>query len=200
MSDPDRKTNGDAQSRRQFLKMSSVAVAASALAGVAIPRCHAAGDGTIRLCAIGCGSRGRGAVANAVSVPGESVKLVAMADVFSDRLTTSFRELNKQFRNQVDVPPERQFLGFDAYRKAIDCLRPGDIAILSTRRASRNSSGVCSGKGRQCVHGKALRSRSGRDQADSARGRGGGKEESQDCRRADVSPFVRPSGHDRSHS
>ena len=39
--------------------------------------------------------------------------------------------------DQVDVPKERQFLGFDAYRKAIDCLRPGDVAILTTHSAFR---------------------------------------------------------------
>ena len=35
------------------------------------------------------------------------------------------------------MPKERQFLGFDAYRKAIDCLRPGDVAILTTHAAFR---------------------------------------------------------------
>ena len=29
------------------------------------------------------------------------------------------------------MPKERQFVGFDAYRKAIDSLRPGDIAMLT---------------------------------------------------------------------
>ena len=31
----------------------------------------------------------------------------------------------------MDVPPERRFAGFDAWRKAIDCLRPGDVAMLT---------------------------------------------------------------------
>src|SRR6202030_4229690 len=32
----------------------------------------------------------------------------------------------------VDVPPERRFIGFDGYKKAMDCLKPGDIVILTT--------------------------------------------------------------------
>jgi predicted dehydrogenase len=37
----------------------------------------------------------------------------------------------------VDVPPERRFVGFDAYRKAMDCLKPGDVAIFATPPAFR---------------------------------------------------------------
>jgi len=39
--------------------------------------------------------------------------------------------------SQIDVPPERRFLGFDAYQKAMDCLRPGDVVILTTPVAFR---------------------------------------------------------------
>jgi predicted dehydrogenase len=39
--------------------------------------------------------------------------------------------------DKFDVPPERQFLGFDAYRKAMDCLKPGDVVILTTPPAFR---------------------------------------------------------------
>jgi len=125
-------TNGT--SRRDFLKG---AAAAAALAGVAIPRVHAAEDNTIRLALIGCGGRGSGAAANAMSVPGGGTKLVAMADLFAHRLQSSHKALKTQFADQVDVPAERQFLGFDAYRKAIDCLRPGDVAMLTTHAAFR---------------------------------------------------------------
>jgi predicted dehydrogenase len=37
----------------------------------------------------------------------------------------------------MDVPDERQFIGFDAYQKAMDCLKPGDIAIFTTPLAFR---------------------------------------------------------------
>src|SRR6267142_1295522 len=36
-----------------------------------------------------------------------------------------------------DVPPERRFIGFDGYRHAMDCLRPGDVVILATPPAFR---------------------------------------------------------------
>ena len=55
-------------SRREFLKTSSQVVAASALAGVALPHVHAAENNTIQLALIGCGGRGTGAVAAFSSV------------------------------------------------------------------------------------------------------------------------------------
>ncbi len=124
-------------SRRDFVKRSGILVAGSALAGVAIPHVHAAEDNTIRLALIGCGGRGSGAVANALTVPSGNAKLVAMADVFKPRIDTSLKNLAREFAVAVDVPEDRQFLGFDAYRKAIDCLRPGDVALLATHSAFR---------------------------------------------------------------
>ena len=119
-------------SRRDFLGFSGKLAAASALAGVAIPRVHAAEDNTIRLALIGCGGRGSGAVGNAMNSPNGPVKLVAMADVVEDRLTRAHKALSKQFADRVDVPKERQFIGFDAYKKAIDCLGPNDVAMLTS--------------------------------------------------------------------
>ncbi len=118
-------------SRREFLRWSGAAAAGSALAGVAIPAVHAAEDNTIRLALIGCGGRGSGAVVNAFEATGGPVKLVAMADIFDKRLQTSLKNLSKQYADKIDVPKDRQFLGFDAYKKAIDCLKPGDVAMLT---------------------------------------------------------------------
>jgi predicted dehydrogenase len=72
-----------------------------------------------------------------MSAPGGPVKLVAMADVFEDRVAASHKALAGQFADRMDVPPDRQFVGFDAYRKAIDCLGPGDVALLTTHSAFR---------------------------------------------------------------
>ena len=125
-------------SRREFLKFSGKLAAGSALAGVALPHVHAAEDNTIRLALIGSGSRGSGAVANAFESPNGPCKLVAMADIFEKRMEGSHKALSKQFPQMVDVPAERRFVGFDAYKKAIDCLRPGvDIAMLTTYPAFR---------------------------------------------------------------
>ncbi len=60
-----------------------------------------------------------------------------MADVFENRLQGSVKGLSSRSDRQMDVPAERQFLGFDAYKKAIDCLKPGDVAILAAPPAFR---------------------------------------------------------------
>jgi predicted dehydrogenase len=124
-------------SRRNFLKNSGRITAASALAGVSVPFVHAADDHTIRLALIGCGGRGAGAAGNALTVTGGPVKLVAMADLFKDKQDQAHKALKKEFKDKVDVPDEQRFIGFDAYRKAIDCLRPGDVALLTTNSYCR---------------------------------------------------------------
>ncbi len=122
-------------SRRQFLKQSgAVAVAAPLLGGASAPAVHAGEDNTIRLALIGCGGRGTGAVSDALSVPdGAPIKLYAMADIVESNLASKYNVLSRKFDKQVDVAPDRKFLGFDAYRKAVDVLRPGDIAMCTTR-------------------------------------------------------------------
>jgi predicted dehydrogenase len=106
-------------------------LAGSLLAACAVPAVHAAEDNTIRLALIGCGGRGSGAVGDACSVAGSPVKLVAMADVIESRLNGSYNALRDALPDNVDVPPERRFVGFDGYRHAIDCLGPGDVAMLT---------------------------------------------------------------------
>ncbi|HPD30234.1 MAG TPA: Gfo/Idh/MocA family oxidoreductase [Phycisphaerae bacterium] len=130
-------SSSKATSRREFLKTSGRIAAVSALAGTAVPAVHAAGSDTIQLALIGCGGRGGGAVNNAFAVKGASMKLVAMADVFENRLKGSYEGLSKGRADKVDVPPDRRFLGFDAYKKAMDCLKPGDVVIFATPPAFR---------------------------------------------------------------
>jgi predicted dehydrogenase len=125
------KTNlTSSTSRRDFLKQAGQFTAASALAGAALPPVHAAEDNTIRLALIGCGGRGSGAAANAFESPNGPVKLIAMADFFETRLESAHKVLTAKYARQMDAPSERRFVGFDAWRKAIDCLRPGDVAML----------------------------------------------------------------------
>jgi predicted dehydrogenase len=131
------RKNRDTTSRREFLARSAGFAAATALAGMTAPAVHAAGSDEIRIALIGCGSRGTGAAANALSVKPGPIRLVAMADVFPNRLQSSLEGLKSQFPNLVDVPEDRRFIGFDAYRKAMDCLKPGDIAIFATPPAFR---------------------------------------------------------------
>ena len=123
--------------RRKFMETAGKLAAVSALANVAIPPVHAAGTDLIQVALIGCGGRGGGAAANALSVKRGPIKLVAMADIFPERLNKDLNNLQQKFSSQVDVPPDRQFLGFDAYKQAMDCLKPGDIAIFATPPAFR---------------------------------------------------------------
>jgi len=124
-------------SRREFLKGTGRIVAASALAGAVMPHVHAAENNTIQVALVGCGGRGTGAAGQALSVQNGPTKLVAMADVFEQRLKGSYKNLKKQFGDKVDVPEDRKFLGFDAYQKAMDCLKPGDVVIFATPPAFR---------------------------------------------------------------
>lgn len=122
--------------RRRFLGESGTILAGGALAGVAIPHVHAGEDNTIKIAAVGCGGRGSGAMANALSTEGPT-RLVAMADVFEDRLETSYQSISKKFGDQVDVPQDRKFLGLEGYKQAIDAVAPGGLVILATPPAFR---------------------------------------------------------------
>ena len=124
-------------SRRQFLANTGRTAGASALAGVALPAVHAAQNNTIQVALVGCGGRGTGAAINALSVTNGPTKLVAMADVVPKKLSDSYDKLKSAFAGQVEVPPERRFLGFDAYREAMDSMKAGDVVILGTPPAFR---------------------------------------------------------------
>ena len=124
-------------SRRDFLKTTGTVAAASALSGVAIPAVHAAESHLIQVALVGCGGRGTGAASNALSVNNGPIKLVAMADVFKDRLDDSYENLKKAHSDKLDVPEDRKFIGFDGYKKAIDCLKAGDVVIFATPPAFR---------------------------------------------------------------
>ncbi len=126
------------QSRRQFLKNTGGVVAASALAGVAIPHVHAAGSDLVQLALVGCGGRGTGAAANALGTSNLGpMKLVAMADVIPNKLSGSYDSLSKKFADQVDVPDDRKFIGFDGFQNAMGHLKKGDVVIFTTPLAFR---------------------------------------------------------------
>jgi predicted dehydrogenase len=132
------ETPKNVSSRREFIKTTGQLAAATALAGVALPQVHAAGSDTVQVALIGCGGRGTGAAANAMSVNGGGVKLVAMADVFEHRLKGSYDALKRnEVSKNVDVSNDRKFIGFDAYKHAMDSLKPGDVAIFTTPLAFR---------------------------------------------------------------
>ena len=100
---------------------------------------HVTGSDEIKIALIGCGGRGTGAVAQALNTAGP-VKLWAMADAFEERLEFSLKMLlsgakvsrgtAEGLAPRIDVPPERRFVGLDAYRKAIDS--GVDLVLLTT--------------------------------------------------------------------
>ena len=124
--------------RREFLTHSAALPAVSGLVG-GLSLAHgayAAGDDALKIALVGCGGRGTGAARDALSTTG-AIKLVAMADVFEDRLKRSLKGLGTvdSIRKRIDVPADRQFLGFEAYKKvlALDI----DIVLLCTPPAFR---------------------------------------------------------------
>lgn len=124
-------------SRREFLKTTGRFAAASALAGAVLPHVHAAGSDLIQVALIGCGGRGSGAAVDALNTTSGPIKLVAMADAYERRLRSSYESLTKAVSAKMEVPEDRRFVGFDAYKKAMDCLKPGDVAIFATPPAFR---------------------------------------------------------------
>lgn len=115
-------------SRRQFLQRSAVA-GATAYGAVALARgAHAAGSDTIKIGLIGCGGRGSGAAANAMN-SGKDVRLVAMADIFAERIEHSRKALQEKYPEQMQVTDETCFVGFDAYEKVI---QSADVVLIAT--------------------------------------------------------------------
>ena len=132
MSDKPKIESGNStSSRRNFIKNSSMLVAGGAVAGqLSFARsAHAFGTDEIKIGLIGCGGRGTGASSQAMNTEGPT-KLVAMADAFNDRLQSSLRGLKGEHKEKVDVPPERQFVGFDAYKHVLES--DADLVILAT--------------------------------------------------------------------
>jgi len=126
-------------SRRDFIRQSTV------IAGglIAAPLLSKAGilsaPKTIKIALIGCGGRGTGAVTQAL-MSKQDVKLVAMAEAFRDVLDTCYKNITADdtsestgvpgnLKSKIDVPEERKFVGFDAYKKAIAL---ADVVILAT--------------------------------------------------------------------
>jgi myo-inositol 2-dehydrogenase/D-chiro-inositol 1-dehydrogenase len=107
--------------RRRFIQQSSLALAAAALPLSASRAADDITTKTIRLGLIGCGGRGSGAAAQALTADSNSV-LVAMGDVFPEQIDKSLGVIGAQFKDKpgrVEVPKENQFVGLDAYEKVL---------------------------------------------------------------------------------
>ncbi|MEM8970389.1 MAG: Gfo/Idh/MocA family oxidoreductase, partial [Bacteroidota bacterium] len=126
------KDSSSNESRRQFIKTTGSAMVGGSLVIPMINTIPAFAKGnadTLKVGLIGCGGRGTGAANQALKAD-SNVKLVAMADAFEDRLQSSMENLKKGHGDKVQVDPEHQFVGFDAYQKLIDT--DVDVVLLAT--------------------------------------------------------------------
>lgn len=113
-------------SRRGFLKASTVG--AAALGSLPVGRsAHAGGDDVVKIGMVGCGSRCSGAAAQSMKA-GPYVHLVAMCDLFADRLEAKREILKKQYPDQVQVDADHCFIGFDGYQKVINSV---DVVLIA---------------------------------------------------------------------
>ncbi len=117
--------------RRDFVKTTSLATSGLMLGSMPLKSsAYVTGSDMLKVAVIGCGGRGSGAAFNALSA-GTDIKLVAMADLFQDRLDESYSRLSQRYGDseQLDVPDEHKFTGFDSYKHAIDL---ADVVLLAT--------------------------------------------------------------------
>lgn len=124
------QNNTNDLSRRDFLKASAVTtlgVSAGLLASGNFA--YAAGSDTLRVGLVGCGGRGTGAARDAV-VSADGVEVVAMGDLFEDRLDRSREGLRQEIGDALKVDDDHAFVGFNAYQQVIDS--DVDIVILAT--------------------------------------------------------------------
>lgn len=122
------KKNDLQKERREFLKASAFVAGGVMMSGYSWAGTNSSVDDTIKIALIGCGDRGTGAAFQALSTK-NNIKLVAMADAFQDRLDSSYKLLVEKFGAKINVPKDRQFVGFDAYAKAIAL---ADVVLLVT--------------------------------------------------------------------
>jgi predicted dehydrogenase len=128
----DMQVESNDTTRRSFLKKSGLAVGASLVSTLAVPRAvHAGSSEKMRIGLIGCGGRGTAAAENALNASPENV-LVAVGDTFADFAQMSVSKLhrNDAVKDRVQVSADHVFVGFDAYKQVIDC--GVDVVILAT--------------------------------------------------------------------
>ena len=127
-----KKQQNHAINRRKFLGNSAKIAAAGILFNKlsATTKKYDSWDGEIKVALVGCGGRGTGAAIQAIAAD-RDVRLVAIADVFKDQAQSCLNALIEKYGDseQLSVMEETIFIGFDAYKKAIDI---ADVVILTT--------------------------------------------------------------------
>ncbi len=113
--------------RRDFIKTSAALGAASLAVGT--NRMYAAGSDKVRIGLIGCGGRGTHDATKCLR-SSENVELVAMGDLFNDRMERCRRTLGRELSEKVKVTEDRCFVGWDAHKKVVAC-DDVDMVILT---------------------------------------------------------------------
>jgi predicted dehydrogenase len=115
-------------SRRSFLKSSAVAASAATVGALDLSRsAHAAGSDLIRVGMIGCGGRNAGAAVQALTADA-GARLVAMGDIFLDRVKGKREAIKAQKSAQVSVDDDHCFTGFDGYKHVIEA---SDVVLIA---------------------------------------------------------------------
>jgi myo-inositol 2-dehydrogenase / D-chiro-inositol 1-dehydrogenase len=120
--------NAAKSTRREFLRTSAVAVTAGAVGSLDLRRsAYAAGSDILKVGMVGCGGRNTGAAGQALTAD-KGARLVAMCDIFMDRVKAKRDVIKKGHADQVDVADERCFAGFDGYKHVIEA---SDVVLIA---------------------------------------------------------------------
>jgi len=128
MANSEQSSNNPGTTRRDFLKSSTIAASAAVSGALSIRQsAFAGGSDIIRVGMIGCGGRNTGAAAQALTAdPG--ARLVAMCDIFMDRVKAKREILKAQKGDQVIVDDDHCFAGFDGYKHVIEA---SDVVVIA---------------------------------------------------------------------
>ncbi len=134
MTDSVAKKNDEvaSASRRDFIKGSSMLLAGGAIPGSLPAKSLTASssDRPIRVALVGCGVRGTALAIQALNPLHGEVRLIAVADVFEDRLQQAMRALRScPNRDRVEVDSQRRYVGLESYRKVMES--DADLVILA---------------------------------------------------------------------
>ena len=131
MKNKNQTNRKEGESRRSFVQKTALATSALLTIPLGVEAmANVRGDKKLKLALVGCGGRGSGAAVQALTAD-QNVELVAMADAFGDRIEKSLKGIQEHFdgEKKINIPEKHRFIGFDAYKKAIDM---ADVVILTT--------------------------------------------------------------------
>ncbi len=120
------ESNAAGTTRREFLRASTGVASAAALGALNVGA-YAGGSDIIRVGMIGCGGRNTGAAAQALTAD-KGARLVAMCDIFMDRVRRVREILKGEKSEQVVVTDDGCFAGFDGYKHVIEA---SDVVVIA---------------------------------------------------------------------